>query len=458
MMTIRQAIRESIEKQKGEVTTIREKYLDTVIDKVTVKQVYGGMRGIKGLVCNTSFVDMDKGLFVRGIPIIEIADRLPEEIFWLLITGSMPDADQLESLQEALKLSSHVPSYVWDVLKAMPDDSHPMVMLSVALLTMERESIFRRKYDAGMRKADYWEATFDEALTILGRLPTIAAAIYRTRFQRGAVIHPNSTLDWGANFAYMLGESKDDSKFKDFVRMYLVLHCDHEGGNVSAFASRTVASALSDLYYSLTAGFNGLAGPLHGLANQECLRFVLMLLDHFGGVPADEPLKEYIWATLNTGHVIPGYGHAVLRATDPRFTAIYEFGRKICPDNDVFKMVDKLFQLVPEILKEQGKASNPWPNVDAGSGALLYYFGMTYFDFYTVMFAVSRAIGICAQTVLARALGAPLIRPKTLTNEMLLKLIKESEKSGKNGAAPAPDAPETAAAPVTKPVRHRTKK
>jgi citrate synthase len=429
MTTLRNRIRDSIERQREEIRAIRSKYLDNVVDQVTVRQVFGGMRGVKGLVCNTSYVDPDKGLFIRGVPILQLRDRLPEEIFYLLITGELPDEDTLISLQDAFKLSSHVPSYVWDVLEAMPDDSHPMAMLSVALLTMERESIFKRKYDAGMRKTDYWEATFDEALTILGRLPTIAAAIYRTRFERGGIINPLPILDWGANFAHMLGESQEDASFEEFVRLYLVLHCDHEGGNVSAFSSRTVSSALSDLYYSLTAGFNGLAGPLHGLANQECLKFVQLIMEHFQGVPDDKALKQYIWATLNTGRVIPGYGHAVLRKTDPRFTAFHEFGQEVCPENPIFQIVVKMFKLVPDILKEHGKAANPWPNVDAGSGALLYYYGITYFDFYTVMFAVSRAIGICAQTVLARALGAPLIRPKTMTNQTLLSILKQSKKA-----------------------------
>jgi len=431
MERFKRKIKESIERQREEIKQLRDKYGDSHVDCVSVRQLFGGMRGVQGLICNTSYVSPDKGLIIRGIPILELRDRLPEEIFFLLISGDFPDAKSLEQLQEALKISSIVPSYVWDVLEAMPEDSHPMAMLAVALLAMERESVFRRKYEAGITKAEYWEATFDEALTILGRLPVLAAAIYRTRFQRGPRIIPNPSLDWSSNFARMLGESKDDPQFSDFVRLYMVLHCDHEGGNVSAFSSRTVASALSDLYYSLSAGFNGLAGPLHGLANQECLKFVQRLHEHFNGVPSDEQLSKYLWATLETGSVIPGYGHAVLRNTDPRFTAFYEFGKDICPQDPYFQIVDKMFRIVPDILKKHGKAKSPWPNVDAGSGALLYYFGVTYFDYYTVMFAVSRAIGICAQTVLARALGAPIIRPKTITNEKLVEIMKKQKKEEK---------------------------
>jgi len=434
MERFKRKIKESIDRQRDEIRVIREKYNDTHVDCVSVNQLFGGMRGVKGLICNTSYVSPEKGLIIRGIPILDLRDRLPEEIFFLLISGEFPDNIALEQLQEALKISSIVPSYVWDVLEAMPEDSHPMAMLSVALLTMERESVFRRKYNAGLRKAEYWEATFDESLTILGRLPVLAAAIYRTRFQRGPRIIPDPSIDWSSNFARMLGESKEDHKFYDFVRLYMVLHCDHEGGNVSAFSSRTVASALSDLYYSLSAGFNGLAGPLHGLANQECLKFVQKIYERFNAVPTEEQLSKFLWAVLETGSVIPGYGHAVLRNTDPRFTAFHEFGKTICPDDPFYQIVDKMLKIAPDILKEHGKAKSPWPNVDAGSGALLNFFGITYFDFYTVMFAVSRAIGICAQTVLARALGAPLIRPKTITNEKLLEILKEKKKAEKGSS------------------------
>ncbi len=428
MEVVRQSLRASIKRQKKEIQQIRDTHLNDIVDEVSVKKIFGGMRGIVGMVCNTSYVDPEKGLIIRGHPIKELTDRLPEEIFYLLISGELPNNEIVDQLQEALKLCSIVPSYVWDVLDAMPGDSHPMAMLGGSLLAMERESIFKRKYEAGMRKVDYWEATFDEALMVLGRLPTIAAAIYRTRFERGPRIHPNPQYDWSTNFAHMLGENKGSADFRDFIRLYMVIHCDHEGGNVSAFSSRVVGSALSDLYYALTTGFCGLAGPLHGLANQDALKFVLQILDHFEGPPSEDQLSEYIWATLHTGRVIPGYGHAVLRATDPRFEMLYDFGMDRCPGDDICKVVRMMYQMVPGILQEHGKASNPYPNVDAASGALLFHYGITFFDFYTVMFAVSRAIGICAQAVLARALGLPLVRPKTVTNEKLLSILRSRQE------------------------------
>lgn len=398
-----------------------------VISEVTVAQAFGGMRGIKGLVCDTSVVEPDRGLLVRGIPIAELENRLPEEVFYLLCTGELPDAEALGSLQDDLRERSEVPAYVWNVLKALPGTSHPMAMFSAAILAMEHESLFRRRYIEGLHKDEYWEATLEDALHLLARLPAVAAGIYRLHARKGEPLSLDPGLDWGAGYASMLGLPDPGGHFKKFLRLYLTLHCDHEGGNVSAFTCHTAGSALSDAYYAVSAGMNGLAGPLHGLANQECLHFVLDIRKKYKGVPTDAQLRDFVLETLNDGRVIPGYGHAVLRVTDPRFSAFLEFGRQACPADETFRIVDRLFHLVPGILKERGKAKDPWPNVDAASGALLYHFGLTEFDYYTVLFGVSRALGMCAQLILNRGLGSPITRPKSVSTEWILKNVRASK-------------------------------
>jgi citrate synthase len=301
----------------------------------------------------------------------------------------------------------------------MPKDSHPMVMFDTAILVMEKESVFRQRYDEGLQKQDYWKAILEDAIRLVAKLPAVGAGVYRIRFNKGDLIAPDKSLDWGANFAHMLGINDPNDILKKLMRLYLMLHCDHEGGNVSAFSALTVASALSDPYYAVSAGLNGLAGPLHGLANQECLKFVLEIEDHFGGSPSQDQLRQFVWDRLNSGRVVPGYGHAVLRCPDPRFTAFIEFGKKHIKGDPVFDIVSDLFDVVPDVLKEQGKAKNPWPNVDAASGALLYHFGMTEFSFYTVLFSISRAMGMVSQMVINRALGIPITRPKSITAEWI---------------------------------------
>ncbi|MDP8243146.1 MAG: citrate (Si)-synthase [Candidatus Hinthialibacter antarcticus] len=419
MPTIREKLAERIPRFRDEIKQMLVDHGDKVVSEVTMRQVYGGMRGVKGLFCNTSSVDPEEGLIIRGEPILDLSERLPEEIVFLLISGEFPDEEGLNDLQKEMVERRDVPSYVWDVLNAMPKDSHPMCMFNTAILSMQRESVFAKKYEEGIGKNEYWEPMLEDFLNIWARLPGIAAYIYRLRFNKGERINHDPNLDWAADFAQMLGLDDSNGEFTKLMRLYMVLHTDHEGGNVSAFTAHTVSSALSDPYYSLSAGLNGLAGPLHGLANQECLKWVLELVEEFGGVPEEKRLEEYTWETLNSGRVIPGYGHAVLRVTDPRFTAFHAFGKEYCMNDPVFQTVDRVFNVVPKVLKQIEKISNPWPNVDAASGSLLHHYGLKEFSYYTVLFSVSRSLGIGAQNILARGFGLPIVRPKSVTLEWM---------------------------------------
>ena len=388
-----------------------------VVGQVTVAQVLGGMRGIRGLVCDTSLVEADTGLIIRGRPILELTETIPEEILWLLLTGDMPSKAELEDLHGELSKRAGVPGFVWKVLESMPKDSHPMCMLNTGILCMQSESVFAKRYAEGMKKDAYWDATLEDAVTLIARLPELAAGVYRMRFNKGDRIASDPNLDWGADYGKMLGLPDPKGEVAKIMRLYLVLHSDHEMGNVSAMTTATVNSALSDLYYSLSAGLNGLAGPLHGLANQECLGWILEVVEKFGGSPSEQDLEKFTQDTLDAGKVVPGYGHAVLRVTDPRFTAFMQFGKQHCMDDPVFQTVAKVYDVVPNVLKKIQKISNPWPNVDAISGSLLYYYGLKEFPYYTVLFSISRALGVCSQAVMSRAMGLPIIRPKSSTFE-----------------------------------------
>ena len=422
------------EKLSRKIPELREHYKKLVkeqgalkLSEVTLETLYGGLRGVKGLICDTSSVPPDKGLLVRGIPIGDLADKLPEEIWYLLLLGELPSKDELADLQKDWAARAKVPDYVFNVLSAMPADSHPMAMFATAVLVMEKESVFRVRYDQGMKKDDYWDAGFEDSANLLARLPQIGAWIYRKRFGKGEPIAPDAKLDWGANFAQMTGLPDKDGDLKKLMRLYFTLHCDHEGGNVSAFTAHTVGSALSDPYYALSAGLDGLAGPLHGLANQECLAWILETNKKFGGSPTEEQLAKYAQETLDAGRVVPGYGHAVLRITDPRFTALLQFGEKHCPEDPAFQTMARVFKVVPEVLKKVQKIKDPWPNVDAGSGSLLYHYGMKELQFYTVLFSISRALGITAQFVLDRAIGSPIVRPKSMTGQEIAKAIEAAK-------------------------------
>ncbi|MFQ5591399.1 MAG: citrate (Si)-synthase [Phycisphaerae bacterium] len=432
MATLQEVLREKIPEYRNKVRDVVRKYGDKVISEVTVAQAYGGMRGVKAMICDTSVVGPDTGLIVRGRPLLEIKDAWPEEIFYLLLTGELPDDEGKAALQREFDRRSQVPEYVWNLLRAMPADSHPMCMLDTAILVMEKESIFPRWYAKGVAKEDYWIPMLDDALNILARIPVIAAGIYRLRYQHGSVLHWTHGLDFGANYANMLGLPDPTGSFAKLIRLYLNFHADHEGGNVSANTCHTVGSALSDAYYAVSAGLNGLAGPLHGLANQECLGWIIDTIEKFGGVPSEGQLREYAFDTLRSGRVIPGYGHAVLRVVDPRFQGFLEFGKEHMPDDPVFQTVERVFYVVPKVLEEysaqrvkagKNPIANCWPNVDAGSGALLYHFGLTEFPYYTVLFSVSRCMGMLAQLVLNRGLGTAITRPKSVSTEWVLKNV-----------------------------------
>lgn len=405
---------------------------DVKVDEVNVAQVYGGARGVKMLVTDISYVDPGEGIRLRGytIPeILEILPKLPDTevplvggLYYLLLTGDVPTLELAQEVEDEWKSRSDIPDYVVDLLNRMPRDIHPMTLLSTATLVLQRESLFTKQYHEGMRRDQYWEPMLEDSLNLTAKLPVLAALIYRLKYKDGQMIPPDPKLDLGANFAHMMGI--DDEEYYDLARLYYILHSDHESGNVSAHATHMVASTLSDIYYAFSAGLNGLAGPLHGLANQEAIKWLLNVHDKFGGVPTRDELRNYAWDTLGAGKVIPGYGHAVLRIADPRFTAQFKFASEHFPEDEVFQIANLVNEVVPEVLREQGKAKNPAPNVDAISGTLQYHYGVREFPFYTVLFGISRALGVTANATWARALGQPLERPKSLTTAMLEDIVE----------------------------------
>jgi len=424
---LKEALLKKIEENRPRTQKLLKEHGGVKVGDVTIAQVIGGARGIRSLVTDISYLDPFEGIRFRGKLIPETFAALPKvpgceypyvEGFWyFLLTGDAPTVEETLEVVEDFKARRAVPQYVIDLLRAMPRDTHPMTMFSAAILSMQRESIFAKRYAEGMRRDDYWDPMHEDCTNLVAKLPSIAAYIYRMKYRADVHIPANEALDFGGNFAHQMGFPKP---YDDVARMYFILHSDHESGNVSAHATHLVASALSDCYYALSAGMNGLAGPLHGLANQEVLRWLMNFQKKLDGKePTEELVRQALWDTLNAGQVIPGFGHAVLRKTDPRYTAQREFCLKNLPDYPLFKLVSLLFKVAPDVLSEQGKVKNPWPNVDAHSGVVQWYYGLTEWDFYTVLFGVGRGIGVLANITWDRALGYPIERPKSLTTQML---------------------------------------
>jgi citrate synthase len=428
MGIIKDRFKEQADIVSAEIKDLIKEHGEKVIGEVTLSQIYQGMRGITALVSETSLLDAQDGIRFRGYSIPELREKLPkavggseplpEGLFYLMLVGSLPSDEDAHHISSVWQRRSHVPNHVFATIEALPVSTHPMTQFVVAIMSLQTESQFAKRYAKGMSKKDYWDAVFDDTMDLIARLPRIAAYIYRRKYKNGEHIQPNGLLDWAGNFAHMMGYEQEG--FQELMRLYMTIHADHEGGNVSAHTTHLVGSALSDPYLCFAAGMNGLAGPLHGLANQEVIKWIYELREEIGSdIPSKEQIEEYVKKTLSEGKVVPGYGHAVLRQTDPRFTAQMEFGKKHMPDDPLVQTVWNIYEAVPPVLGSIAKIKNPWPNVDAHSGALLVHYGMVEYEFYTVLFGVSRSLGVLASLCWDRALSFPLERPKSVTTPLV---------------------------------------
>ena len=435
---LKATLREIIPAKRELLKEVKSK-AGTTIGEVKIENTIGGMRGLKAMVWEGSVLDADKGIRFHGRTIKDCqqelpkgtsgTEMLPESMFWLLLTGKVPSTNQVRGLSRELAEKAQIPAFVSKMLDDFPKDLHPMTQFACAVSALNYESVFAKAYERGINKAEYWEPTFDDCISLLAKLPTVAAKIYQNAYRGGGALPAEVDVnqDWSYNFAAMLGKGgKEHENFQDLLRLYLALHGDHEGGNVSAHTTHLVGSALSDPFLSYSAGLQGLAGPLHGLAAQEVLRWILQMQEHVGEEFSEQDVKDYLWNTLKSGRVVPGYGHAVLRKPDPRFEALMDYAssRPSIASDPVFQLVKMNSEVAPSVLMEHGKTKNPYPNVDSASGVLFHHYGFKETLYYTATFGVSRGLGPLAQLVWDRALGLPIERPKSINLQGLLDAAK----------------------------------
>ena len=428
------------EKQKI-LKDFKKNHGNKTIDLVTVNQTLGGMRGIKSMLWNTSLLDPEKGITFHNKTINDLRKELPkyniknsnynssepssEALLWFLMTGNVPSQEEVNDLHEELYIRSGISNSVKNAILEFPKNMHPMTQFSSSILLLQNESLFAKKYKEGITKNDYWDYTYEDIMNLIAKLPEVCSLIYNNTYKYGEYKKYDNNLDYAGNFCNMIGFN--NKNFNELMRLYILIHSDHEGGNASAHTCRLVGSTLSDPYLSLSASMNALAGPLHGLANQEVLKWLLNLqnkLKNENKEVNEETIKEFAWETLNNGQVIPGYGHAVLRNTDPRYTCQREFALKNLPEDELFKLVDTIYKVVPDVLLEHGKTKNPYPNVDSHSGVLLTHYGLNEYEYYTVLFGLGRSFGVLSELFWDRALNLPLERPKSVTLDWLDKNIK----------------------------------
>jgi len=275
MDMLKEKFKEKAKAIGAEVKSMVKEHGGKKVGEVNLKQVFGGMRGVKSMIWETSNLDAQEGIRFRGYTIPELrellptregdSEPLPEGLFWLMLVGELPTKAEVDWLSSEWEKRGAVPQHTFDILDAMPADTHPMAQFSAAIISMESESVFSKQYAKGMSKYDYWDATYEDAMNLIAKLPRVAAYIYRKSFHNNEQIAPDPSLDWAGNFAHQLGF--DHKEFLSLMRLYLTIHADHEGGNASAHTVHLVGSTLSSSYLALAGGMTSLAGPLHGLAN-----------------------------------------------------------------------------------------------------------------------------------------------------------------------------------------------
>ncbi len=378
--------------------------MSEVLFEVTKDNLETGLRGYPVGYCTTSTVDPNKGLFYCGKGVDTLAFKKPLEVVYLLYHGKEGSADEVNAFKRDLYRRSACKSSLLDALVKLPREGHPMKLFSSALLI------------AGMyeQTGDYRE----DCLNLIAKIPQIAATIINHHAGWGGCKPSDSQLGYMENFTQMLNVPNADPKeLSEAFRLFNVLHFDHGGGNLSTFVGKAVASGLEDMYGSMSAALCALAGPRHGKANQDCLEFLEELRRTLGDSPSEAQVADLIEKRLANNELIFGFGHAVLRIEDPRATVIFSYLEEHYPNHPLVKIAVLLRKAGPEILKKNPKISDPYPNVDLVSGTLLSASGFPYPEYFTVLFGLSRVVGIAIQVVYERCearegKGTPIVRPK----------------------------------------------
>ncbi len=380
--------------------------MSEVLFEITKDQLETGMRGYPVGYCTTSSVDPIKGFFYRGRPISELYKWEPERVLYLLMNGKEGSSQEITTFSDELKKRGNCSSAVVKHIESLPRQGHPMKLFNASILVL------------GMLEGqnNYKE----DCLNLIAKLPHLAAIVINYHAGWGETSPSNPELGYMENFAHMIqAPGADKKQLTEVFRLFNILHYDHGGGNLSTFVGKAIASGLEGMYGAICGAMCALAGPRHGKANQDCLTFVHTILDQLGENASAADVEGLIRKRLDNNELVFGFGHAVLRAEDARATIFYDYTEEHFSGDPLVKIAMHLRAVGPKVLKENPKISNPYPNVDAMSGTILSAAGFPYPDYYTVLFGLSRSVGIAIQTVYERleardGKGTPIVRPRYL--------------------------------------------
>lgn len=374
--------------------------------EITEDQLETGLRGYPVGYCTTSVVEADKGLFYVGQPVEKLAFQEPEEVIYLLYYGKNGSKEEVQAFTNKLRERAKCSPELIKHIQQLPKKGHPMQLFSAALLL------------AGMYEGtdDYKE----DCLNLIAKIPEITATVINSHSGWGQEEASKPELGYMENFTNMLNvPSANKEELTRVFKLFNVLHYDHGGGNLSTFVGKAVASSMEDMYGSIAAAMCALAGPRHGRANQDSLEFVERFLDKLGENPTPSQVEAMVRELLLKNELIFGFGHAVLRIEDPRAVVLYGLAEERYAQHPLIKIARLLRSEGTKVLKENPKISNPYPNVDAISGSVLAAAGFPYPEYFTVLFGLSRTVGIAIQIVYERCearggKGTPIVRPKYL--------------------------------------------
>ena len=305
--------------------TITEDHLDT------------GLRGIPVGTCRTSFVDPIEGVHYVGYPVGDLANLEEEDVIYLLLNKRLPTEEESATFRtELAHRAEEMPTGALRVLESLtPGSGHPMDWLAIGIMALGA--------------ADSTGDARSDSMNLIARMPELMARLFLLRGGKPEDLRPRKPeLGLVENFVHMLGaEGEEAERMERVLRFFFILHMDHGGGNLSTFSGKAVASGRASIYASIASAMNALSGPLHGRANQACLEFVQRI-----GTSDPAEIEEFVRSELAARRPIYGFGHGVLRAEDPRARLLIELGSEICPEDENYKIVTALREVVPPILKE----------------------------------------------------------------------------------------------------------
>lgn len=379
---------------------------EEVLFAITKDKLETGLRGFPVGYCTTSTVDPTKGLFYAGRPVTELANWRPEEVIYLIMFGKKGTPQEIEAFFADMSKRSKLKPETIQAIEKLPRQGHAMKLFSAALLIV------------GMLEQtdDYHE----DCLNLIAKAPQLAAVVINHHAGWGATPASRPDLGYMENFAAMVKAPKVQlPKLTEAFRLFNILHYDHGGGNLSTFVGKAIASGLEDMYGSIAGAMCALEGPRHGRANQDCLEFLREVVEEVGENATETQVEKLIRDRLAHNKLVFGFGHAVLRVEDPRALVVYDYLKKHYPSHPLVKIALHLRSAGTKVLLENPKISDPHPNIDAISGTLLVMGGFDYPEYFTLLFGLSRIVGIARQIVYERlearsGKGTPIVRPKYL--------------------------------------------